>query len=432
MGSGVETDRRLPRPPPSILEESLSVLFHSRPFSGALFPSVISPQKVLDGLSQVASPHILLFHEKRGLVLFPPVLRDIWPGVELGLGLNDFRLFTEDGIVPAERQHLTDFWTNFPKEGADCGEMFVIKAGRIRQVFMLGFVVWRFSFGSLVVIVPGENSRELGGRIADYRRWMTPGLAETVTAWVEDSDRESLMGSFLDGMPAEFRNMAVVERPVAGGSSDRWPSYRLMYRMRGGEWQRDAVVLEETTPGALSRDVRMSGKVVDGEVAISFSVYTGGIRSLGTLSLPVSRMAEAGMARLNLFLNQSSSILCEQSRETVLPEFSYCRHWERGGYRLEEIREIVRSLPTETPESLPVLPLWFPGDRDSLHLLKAIDRARYATDILFLDKGIRSGCLLLQNVTMEKAPFVREKLLREKTLVTIDAPITLEEFLQTL
>lgn len=407
------------------------MLFHSRPFSGAIFPSVISPQKVLDGLSQVASPHILLFHEKRGLVLFPPALRAFWPGAELGLGLTDFRLFTEDGIVPAERHHLESFWANFPKETGDHADMFVIKAGRIRQVFMLGLAVYRFPWGSLVIIVPGENPRELGGRISDYRKWVTPALSETVSTWIEDSDREAMMGAFLEAMPAEFRNMAVVDRHVEKGSNDRWPGYHLRYRVRGGEWQRD-VVSEESPPPAPPQDLRMGGKVVDGEVAISFSLYTGGIRSLGTLYLPLERMAEAGLMRLNLFLQDSSAILCEKSWETALSEFSYCRHWGRGGYRLEAIREVVQALPAPDPQSFPVLPLWFPSDRDSLPLLKALDRARYATDILFVDKEIRSGCLLLRNVTMEKAPFVREKLLREKTLVTIDAPITLEEFLRSL
>lgn len=407
------------------------MLFQFPPFPEALFPSVISPQKVLDGLSLVASPHILLFHEKRGLVLFPPVLRDLWPGAELGLHLADFRLFTEDGIVPAEKHHLETFWSQFPKETGDCADMFVIKAGRIRQVFMLGFVCIRFSWGSLVIIVPGEKFRELEERISEYRKWVTPLLAETLSAWIEDSDREALMGSFLEAMPGEFRNMAVVERHVAGGSDDRWPAYRLMYRVRGGEWQRDAVALEEAPAEAL-QDRRMGGKVVDGEVAISFSIYNGGIRSLGTINLPVARMAEAGLTRLNLFLHDSSAFLCEKSRETVLPEFSYCRHWGRGGYRLEEIKEVVRALPSQNPLDLPVLPLWFPPDRDSLPLLKALDQARYATDILFVDKGIHSGCLLLRNVTMEKAPFVREKLLREKTLVTIDAPIALGEYLDTL
>ena len=176
----------------------------------------------------------------------------------------------------------------------------------------------------------------------------------------------------------------------------------------------------------------MGGRVVNGEVAISFSVYVGGIHSLGTLMLPVAKMADAGMTRLNLFLHSLSGTLCEKARNTVLPEFSYCRHWGRGGFRLETIREVVAALPPESSHALPVLPLWFPADRDSLPLLKALDQARYTTDILFVDKGMHSGCLLLRNVTMEKATFVREKVLREKNLVTIDPPVTLDDFLQSL
>jgi hypothetical protein len=61
-------------------------------------------------------------------------------------------------------------------------------------------------------------------------------------------------------------------------------------------------------------------------------------------------------------------------------------------------------------------------------LLKALDHARYTTDILFVDESLRSGCLLLKNVGPDKASFVREKLLREGT-VAIAPPESLGEYL---
>jgi hypothetical protein len=181
----------------------------------------------------------------------------------------------------------------------------------------------------------------------------------------------------------------------------------------------------EAVPG---KDVRMGGKVVDGEVAISFSVYVGGVRSLGNLSLPVSRMQEAGLSRLNLFLHDASETLCRKARETVLSEFAYSRHLGRGGFRLETIEEIAREISPEDYRKTPVLPLWFGTDRDPVPLLKKLDHARYTTDILFVDESLRSGCLLLKNVSLDKASFVREKLLREGT-VAIDPPEPLGEYL---
>ena len=409
------------------------MLFHSLPFPGALFPSVINPQKALDGLARVASPHILLFHEKRGLVLFSSTIRDLWPGADLERSLEDFRLFTEDGIVPAETHHLSTFWENLPKERGECADMFVIKAGRYRKVVMLGFVFFRFSWGGLMIVVPSENPRELGGRIASSRNWANPSLVDTVSAWVEDSDREALTGTFLGAMPEEFRKMAIVERHAAPPSDpdDSRPGYRLTYRVRGGEWQRDAS-LEETPPPGAAKDVRIKGKVVNGEVAISFSVYVGGLGSLGSLSFPVEKVPEGELTWLNRFLHDTSEALCERARQTVLPEFSYCRHWGRGGFRLEAFREMIREGTVGDDRSVPVLPLWFPADRDPLPLIKALDQARYTSDLLFVDEGLHSGCLLLRNVSMEKAAFVRNKLLREKTIVAIDPPVTLGEYLDTL
>ena len=411
--------------------ESSRVLFLSRPFPGALFPSVISPQKGLDALSRATGPHILLFHEKRGVVLFSPSVRALWPGADLGRSLEDLRLFTEDGIVPAEKYHLSSFWEKISKNSGDCADMFVIKAGRIRQVFMLGFAYFRFSWGSLVIIVPGENPRELGGRIADPGGWLPLSLRETLSAWVEDSDREALMGAALSSMAEDLRNMALVERHVPGSPDDSRPGYRLEYRVRGGEWQRDAA-FGGAEPSKEDKAVHMGGKVINGEVAISFSIYVGGIRSLGRLFLPLEKMPEAGLSRLNNFLHETSEALCLKVRETALSEFSYCRYWGRGGFRMEALREVAVDLSPGDFRNIPVLPLWFPPDQDPLPLLRAIDRARYVTDILFVDEGMRAGCLLLRDVPREKAAMVREKILRDKTRVAIDPPMTLGECLDTL
>lgn len=415
---------------PFLVIESFRVIFLSRPFSGALFPSVISVQKGLDALSHATGPHILLFHEKRGLVLFSPTVRSLWPGADPGQSLADLRLFTEDGIVPAERHHLSSFWERISKGPGDYADMFVIKAGRIRQVFMLGFVCFRFPWGHLVIIIPGETPRELGGRIANPESWLAPSLKETLSAWMEDSDREALMGVALSAIPEDLLNMALVERHVPGSPDDSRPGYRLSYRVRGREWQRDAAT--EGNPPQEEKPVYMGGKVVDGEVVIGFSVYVGGIRSLGTLFLPLAKMPEAGLARLNGFLHKTSEALCLKVRETALPEFSYCRYWEPGGFRLEALREVAALLSPGDFRNIPVLPLWFPPDQDPLPLLMAIDRARYVTDILFVDEKKRAGCLLLRDVPREKAAMVRDKILRDKTMVTIDPPMTLGECLDTL
>ena len=176
----------------------------------------------------------------------------------------------------------------------------------------------------------------------------------------------------------------------------------------------------------------MAGKVVQGEVLISFSIYVGEIRSLCSFSLPAEKIPLGGGTGLNRFLHEASEVLCGKARETVLPEFSYCRHRGRRGFRLEAIREVLRETDFGDDRTIPVLPLWFPADRDTLPLVRDLDEARYTTDILFVDEGYHSGCLLLRNVTLEKAWFVREKLLRETAMVAIDSPLSLGEYLDTL
>ncbi|MHB8368980.1 MAG: hypothetical protein ACYDBP_04705 [Leptospirales bacterium] len=403
------------------------MLFNVRPFSGALFPSVLSPQKDLDALSQVVGPHILLFHDRRGLVLFPPVTGTLWPGIDFGRSLVDFRLFTEDGVLPGERLHLEKFWKEFPKEAGVMADKFVIKTGRIRQITMLGFHVARTSWGVLLIVVPGERPREIDGRLSDCERGVAAPLLEALKTYVDDSDRESLVGTLLSSMPEEFAPMAVFERTLAGPQGALPTSCRLSCRKRGGEWQRDAATLAESDEGE-RKESRMVGKVVNGEVAIGFSVYVGGVRSLGTLSLPVSKMPEAGLSRLNLFLHDASETLCRKARETVLPEFAYSRHLGRGGFRLEAIEEIAREISPENSREIPVLPLWFGTDHDPAPLLKKLDHVRYTTDILFVDESLRKGCLLLKNTGLEKASFIREKLLRAGA-VTIDPPKLLGEYL---
>ena len=235
------------------------MLFNARPFSGALFPSVLSPQKDLDALSQIVGPHILLFHERRGLVLFPPVTGTLWPGLDFGRTLEDFRLFTEEGVVPAERLHLEKFWKDLPKEEGVLADKFVIKTGRIRQVTMLGFYAVRTLWGCLLIVLPGENPREIDGRLSDCKRGLAAPLLGALKATVEDSDRESLVGTVLSSMPEEFASMAVFERTLPGSVEEMRSGYRLAYRKRGGEWQRDAATVAESEEGE-RKDVRMGGE----------------------------------------------------------------------------------------------------------------------------------------------------------------------------
>jgi len=301
------------------------MLFNVQPFSGALFPSVISPQKGLDAFPQVVGPHILLFHDRRGLVLFPPVTGTLWPEADLGRSLESFRLFTEGGVVPAERHHLEKFWKNLPLKGGTSVDKFVIKTGRIRQVTMLGFHVTRTAaWGHLLIVVPGENPQELDGRLSDCCRGLSAPLLETLGAYVEDSDKEALVGEVLSSMPEEFSQIATFERTVAGAEDGSRPRYSLFYRRRGGV----------AAGGGASCGVRGKGEehYPHGKKGhkrggvISFSVYVGGVRSLGNLYVPVPKMQETGLSRLNIFLHDTSERLCRKIRETVLSEFAYTRH----------------------------------------------------------------------------------------------------------
>ncbi|MHB1934789.1 MAG: hypothetical protein ACYCR5_10505 [Leptospirillum sp.] len=75
-------------------------------------------------------------------------LRTVWPSVGFGASLDSFRLFTEEGSVPAEKVHLENDWREVMSDTPEASDMFIVKAGRIHQVFILGLMF----FPS-----PGEN-----------------------------------------------------------------------------------------------------------------------------------------------------------------------------------------------------------------------------------------------------------------------------------
>lgn len=205
----------------------------------------------------------------------------------------------------------------------------------------------------------------------------------------------------------------------------------LSYRFRGERWQRDLMEERPEIRKVIEKHARRhAGVIIDGETSVCFSVYVGGVRSLGILQIPVERIREAGLNSLNNFLQQMSRSLCERAAKTVLREYHYARlTLQDGHFGIESLGEIAQVLFPTHWKTLPVLPLWFDQSKNLLESVQAIDSYRYITDILFLNSERTYGCLLLADTPMEKAGTAKNKL-QKATGFIMEDPVPLKDYLE--
>ena len=406
------------------------MLLHRNPFGG-MFDSVIFPKKDLNFFSRHAGPNMAFFHPNEGLMFFSPVLRRIWPEASFGSPFELFRDFLEECVVPAEMIHLKDFWEKIGSGCPTLSDMFVIKTRRMPEAIM-GLVLFSFPWGRFFVVVPGETTKGLQKILDNVIRLLTPELTRNLEIWVQDSERESLVSHFLKAFPEDFFESAVFSRTLAVPFHNAHCRVtRISYLSRNGQWQR--VVGEERSAGASdegekpSRHTRHYGVLAGGELSVVFTVFTGGILPIGTVSVSAKVLENVGPARFNAFLHEASSSLASTARRLVSDQFRYFRKWTGQGFFMDSLEEIARLIEPETWQGLIVLPFWT-GEGDRMESLVLLDSVRYTTDIIFVDPEKGLGCILLRNTDKEKVETVVREKFRQRLQVAFDEPVTVEEF----
>jgi hypothetical protein len=401
-------------------------------FPGALFQPVEPLQKVLDAFANDAGSYFFLIHPVYGIVLYSSPTKRIWPEIEPGKTIGDFKQFLDDCSHPGETHHLTLFWKKVESLEDNLRDQFVVKGGQNSPGNLLGVIVFQEEWGSLWVLIPAEKSEHLESMTRGFASWKTPGFREALQSWVCESEIESIVGVLLSRMPENLRPISTFWRMIQ--AKTYWGKIEfqnLSYRFRGNRWQRDLMEGRPEITKVIEKHARRhAGIIIDGKISVCFSVYVGGVRSLGILQIPVEQIREAGLTSLNNFLHKMSRTLCERAAKSILKEFHYARlALQDGHFGMESLEEIAQVISPAHWKTLPVLPLWFDHSQDLSESLQLIDSYRYITDVLFLNSERTYGCLLIADTPIEKAQLAKNKLQRSTGFIMEDF-VFLEDYLE--
>lgn len=401
-------------------------------FPDALFQPVEPLQKVLDAFANDAGSYFFLIHPVYGIVLYSSPTKRIWPEIEPGKTIGDFKQFLGDCSHPGETHHLTFFWKTVESLEDNLRDQFVVKGGQNSPGNLLGVIVFQEEWGSLWVLIPAEKSEHLESMTRGFATWKNPGFREALQSWVCESEIESIVGVLLSRMPENLRSISTFWRMIQ--AKTYWGKIEfqnLSYRFRGNRWQRDLMEGRPEITKVIEKHARRhAGIIIDGEISVCFSVYVGGVRSLGILQIPVEQIREAGLTSLNNFLHKMSRTLCERAAKSILKEFHYARlALQDGHFGMESLEEIAQVISPAHWKTLPVLPLWFDHSQDLSESLQLIDSYRYITDVLFLNSERTYGCLLIADTPIEKAQLAKNKLQRSTGFIMEDF-VFLEDYLE--
>lgn len=412
------------------------MLFNIAPFRGALFDSVLPPKKAIEGFFGQSLTDVAFFHPSEGIVLFTPSIRTLWSDAVFGASLPSFKRFTEDGIVPAERIHLDRYWTDVISGSPELSDMFVIQAGKNRQVFMLGFVFFSFPWGRFLAILPGETRGDLKTRLKEIGTRNKEGLFTVLETWIRDSETEFLVSEVLRALPEDFRSVLAFSRRLELPLSEETVGrYKISYQYRSGRWQREIQSgtgskedSEGVPPGETigEKDREKSG--YENQGVIHFPVFVGEVYSLGTVSVSEEFLKTIGLARFKSFLRKTSSSLIPLTRELGSEPYRYGRFWTGKEYSLEGLEEIARRIDVIHWQRLIVIPFWTLRSSRS-GFSSSLDFIRERTDLLFYDPSKDLGCVLFREEKLD-ASNTAQSIFGKHTHVLMDDPVTVEEFLR--
>ena len=401
-------------------------------FPDALFHPAAPLQKLLDGFANEAGPYLFLIHPVFGTVAYSCPTKSVWPGIEPGKTVSDLYQFIAEIVVPGESHHLAQFWNKVESKEKNLMAQFVINGRQNRQGSMLGIVVYLEDWGSLWVLIPGENADHLDSMTKGFTSWKTASFWEDVQSWVCESEIESMVGNLLSAMPKTLRPMTTFWRSVR--SKNYWGkiySQNLAYRFRGDRWQRELTEERPEIRKVIEKQARRhAGVVIDGEISVCFSVYVGGIRSLGILETPVAGIKDEGLNSVNHFLHVMSRSLCKKAVDTTIRDYSYVHlALQDGHFGIDSLGVVAQVISSTHWKSFPVLPLWFDQSQNLLKSVQKIDESRYITDILFINTEGTYGCLLLADTSLEKAYKAKDKL-HKATGFVIEDPVRLGNYIK--
>ena len=419
------------------------ILSH-RPLKGALFGSAFLPGDELETLARVSGSNMALFYRSYEVILASPALQMIWPEGKLGSNIARFREFMEEAVAPAERMHLGEFFKGMEAEGGVASDVFLLKAGLLKETGLLGLIVFNFSWGRFLVVVPGEAPGQVREVLASLSGAPLEPVRTALDRWVEDSEIEFVLTGLFERFPNEFRgNSGFFREAGVSVPENQTQIFDISYVYRNQRWQRDVLEGELVAgspngtmvwkrPGSFGKEssglppvFRERGVRVGNEVLIRFSVFLGGVLPLGDIPVPVRALTNGGLLRMNRFIREISMELVPRAQPLTSDHFRFCRYWTESGFSVRGLEEIARIIDQANWRNLMVLPFWETG-QDSLAEVKGACRV---SDPFFVDPAKNMGLLLLRDCSEWHARNVVVRHFRNRVSALVESPVSVGRFL---
>lgn len=417
------------------------MILNHAPLKGALFGSVVGIRECLDPLSRAGFPEIVAFYRDEGILFFSPSFRKIWPEIELDGTLDQFLSSVNTKVVPAEKELFSRFGKSLITGDEDRAGIFLLRASSLPECSVLGVASFGFSWGNLVVAIPGTEADPVRTALSTLERRRFQTAFEAADLWVRDAEKEYVLSWILEHFPEEFRNEGQFERTIAIRDPEgRRRTLSIYYHYRGGKWQRDVHESRsvQEKPSGISPEedgqrleidspvVRGKGTRHGNEILLHFTAFLGRVLPLGDLSLPAPILSKEGMKTINHFLRKVSRETLLRARSLKSDAFRFTRFWNGEAFRLEGLEEISRLVAPKEWKNLMVLPFWTTPSGPLTEVLKA----SRVSDPLFADPHRNMGAVLLRDCSEGNAQRIVYENFRTWTKAHIEIPMNVEGFLE--
>lgn len=417
------------------------MILNHAPLKDALYRSIVGIRDGLDPLSKAGFPEIAAFYREGEVLFFSPSFRKIWPEIGLDGTLDQFLSSVNAKVVPAEKELFSRFGRNLLTGNEDRAGIFLLQPRSLPECSVLGMASFGYSWGNLVIVVPGTEADPVRMALSALERRRFPTAFEAADFWVRDAETEYILTWVFENFPEEFRNEGRFERTrIISDPEGQRRTLRIFYHYRGRKWQRDVhesrsgqgeppgTSPEEDGQGTGNDEpvVRGKGTRHGNEILIHFTAFMGGVLPLGDLSLPSPILSKEGMKRVNLFLRKVSRETLQRARSLKSDSFLFTRFWNGESFRLEGLEEISRLIDPKGWKNLIILPFW---TTPSGPLEEVLEAAR-VSDPLFVDPHRNMGVVLLRDCTEDSARKIVCENFRTRTKAHIELPASVVEFME--
>jgi len=419
------------------------VILNFRPLKGALFSSVIALKEKFESLSGIGGPDMAAFYRDEGVVLFSPSFRKIWPDIGFGASLDQLLSQVSTVVVPAEKHLLSRFGDSLKENEGDRYGIFLLQARRIFGVSVLGVVFFRYSWGGLMIVLPGSDPGAVKNALSALKSARNHTAVDALDRWMKDSETEYVLTWIFENFPGEFRGEGRFERTKVIPDPKGSRTLQIFYTFRGRKWNRD-VLDRPTEPsdqgepsgtrpeegGQANRNVdpivRGKGTRHGNEILIHFTTFMGGVLPLGDLSLPDSVLSGSGLLYASRFLRRISLEALLRARSLASDSFAFTRFWDGSAFRMEGLEEIARLIDPSGWKECMVLPFWMTHSGFFSEILSIFR----VSDPLFVEPHRNMGVVLLRNCSREAARKVVYENFRTRTKAHIELPMSIAEFME--